>query len=176
MTKFAIAMIAYAVALLGIGALTYLAAPPEANALTALIVPGIGAVLAIACVVLAFQIHTKRTLGMVGIHVGMVVPLVLAVGAFARLPGSLSKNAAYYDKQSIKLPTDSGPQVTLSSAKDYPTGYQAVGIGSVGVLSSFAFIVILLLRPKPPAKSPVPVERPAPQPSLAATATPPQGA
>lgn len=178
MTKFAIAMIAYALALLGIGALTFLSAPPAANALTALIVPGIGAVLAIACVILAFQIHTKRTLGMIGIHVGLVVPVILAAGAFSRLPGSLRSNAAYYEKQSIALPTGasgSDTQVTLSSSKDYATGYQAVGIGSVGVVSAFAFITLLLLRPKPPARSAVPVEPPAPKPTLQAAAAPPAG-
>ncbi len=172
MTKFAVVMIAYAAALLGIGVLTYLAAPPAANALTALIVPAVGAVLAVVCVVLAVQIQTKRTLGMIGIHVGLVVPLILAAGAFARLPGSLAKNTAYYSDRSITLPAENGPQVTLSSSKDYATGYQAVGIGSIGVLSVFAFVAILLLRPKPPAKTPAPVEPPVPQPSLKAAASP----
>lgn len=160
MLKFALAMSAYALAMLGIGYLTFIAAPPESKAWTALLVPGIGAAAVIACVVMATRITTNRTLGMIGIHVGLVLPLLMAAGSFWRLPGSLAKNSAYYANQTLKLPSDAGTggtSVTLSSAAAHPTGYQAVGIGAIGTLSSFAFIAVLLLRPKPPAKvDPVP--------------------
>ncbi len=156
MLKFALAMSAYALAMLGIGYLTFVSAPPQSNAWTALLVPAIGAAAVIACVVMATRIHTNRTLGMIGIHVGLVLPLLMAAGSFSRLPGSLEKNKAYYAKQTLTLPSGGeagGPSVTLSSAKDHPTGYQAVGIGSIGTLSIFAFVAVLLLRPKPPAKA-----------------------
>lgn len=160
MLKFALAMSAYALAMLGIGYLTFISAPPESKAWTALLVPGIGAAAVIACVVMATRINANRKLGMIGIHVGLLLPLLMAAGSFWRLPGSLARNSAYYANQTLKLPSDAGTggtSVTLSSAAAHPTGYQAVGIGAIGTLSAFAFIAVLLLRPKPPAKSvPVP--------------------
>jgi len=167
MLKFAIAMSAYALALalLGIGYLTLTAAPPQSNAWTALFVPAIGAAAVLACVFLAARIHTSRTLGMVGIHLGLVLPLLMAAGSFARLPGSLAKDRAYYDKQTLTLPSDSaspgestGASVTLSSAKSHATGYQAVGIGSIGTLSAFAFACVLLLRPSTKVKPTGPLD------------------
>jgi hypothetical protein len=152
MLKFALAMSAYALAMLGIGYLTFISAPPASNAWTALLVPGIGAAAVIACVVMATRIGTNRTLGMVGIHVGLVLPLVMAAGSFARLSGSLEKNRAYFQNEVLKNPDGTTAAVGVVTSKVHPTGYQAVGIGSIGTLSLFAFVSVLLLRPKPPAK------------------------
>jgi hypothetical protein len=153
MFKFALAMSAYALAMLGIGYLTFISAPPESNAWTALLVPAIGAAAIIACVVMATRINTNRTLGMIGIHVGLVLPLVMAAGSFARLPGSLEKNRAYFQNEVLKNPDGTTASVGVVTSKVHPTGYQAVGIGSIGTLSVFAFVSVLLLRPKPPAKA-----------------------
>ncbi|MBN8644392.1 MAG: hypothetical protein J0L61_04020, partial [Planctomycetes bacterium] len=74
-------------------------------------------------------------------------------GSFSRLPGSLQKNREYYSNSTLKV--GDGAAVSVSSTKAHPTGYQAVGIGAIGALSTFAFVAVLLLRPKPPAVVPI---------------------
>lgn len=151
MTKFAIVMIAYALAMLGVGYLTYSVAPPGSNAWTALLVPGIGAAAVTACVIMGLRIDGDRRLGMIGIHAGLALPLLMSIGSFARLPGSLQKNRDYYEHSLLKTSEGETTGVGTVTGKTHPTGYQAVGIGSIGTLSLFAFVSVLLLRPKPPA-------------------------
>lgn len=160
MAKFVTAMISYALAIAAIGYLTFVAAAPGSNAWTALVVPGIGAAASIAAAVLATRIHVNRRLGMIAIHAGMVLPLVMAIGSFARLPGSLQKNRDYFASQVLKHPDGTDAAVANLTASKHPTGYQAVGIGSIGVVSLFATVMLVLLRPKPPSTAIVPATSP----------------
>ena len=75
-------MYAYAVFLVVCGLVAYFMAPSGAGAGTALIVPSIAAALVVICAAMAGSLHRNRKLGMIGIHVGLVLPLLFAA-AFA---------------------------------------------------------------------------------------------
>lgn len=160
MFKFALTLIAYAAALLAIGYLTYTVAPPGSNAKTALIAPAIGAAAALVCAVLSL-IRSDRKLCMIGIHLGLILPLLMALGPTMRLSGSLS-NTAEFNKD-----FEAAKSITLIAEGDgerHNTAYQTVGLGASSALSLFAFLALLSHRP------PAPKRRPAPIP---ATTTPP---
>lgn len=177
MIKFAATMFAYALAILLIGVATSVAAPSGAKTATALIVPAIIAGLAALCAVFALMIEKKRTLGMIGIHVGLIVPLLGFFGPMMRLGKSFDStsetNASIAAiEQQLQQPGDraivqrsvsgavTGTQleqadvaVIVSDAQSLrPSGYQAVGLASTAALSGFAFVALLLHRPKVPKK------------------------
>jgi hypothetical protein len=91
----ALLMILYAIAMVALGVLAYLLAPADAKSLTALIIPSACALLMLVCAVLSWRIKSDRTLGMVGIHLGLILPLVFA-GAFFMTGGSRFMNAGTY--------------------------------------------------------------------------------
>lgn len=72
-------MFAYAGFLIACGLAAYFMAPPGANATTALIVPSIAAGLMIVFGALANMYARHRQVGMVGIHVGLVLPLIFTI-------------------------------------------------------------------------------------------------
>lgn len=143
-----ITMIAYALSLLGVGWLTFFVAFPGSNAFTALIIPAVGAILMTVCAVLALRIGSNRTLGMIGIHAGLIIPLVIALGAGMRLRGSLEKSLAF-NKQVRTEAVAVSPITRETREQLRPMGYQSVGIGSITALSLFAFVSLVSLRPKP---------------------------
>jgi hypothetical protein len=71
-------MFAYAGFLIACGLVAYFMAPAGANATTALIVPSVAAGLMIVFGAMASAFPRNRTVGMVGIHVGMVLPILFA--------------------------------------------------------------------------------------------------
>lgn len=96
--KFAITMLVYAVCLLVSGWITKEVAPPGASAATALIIPVIAAALTIAAAVLSLMIKSNRRLGMIGIHVGLVLPLIFAAGSLSRISSAISKSEQFNDQ------------------------------------------------------------------------------
>src|SRR5262245_2226093 len=72
-------MFFYAGFLLACGLIAYFRAPPDAKAMTALIVPSAAAVLMVVCGAMARALARNRTVGMIGIHVGLVLPLIFAI-------------------------------------------------------------------------------------------------
>ena len=146
----AITMITYGLAVLFIGALTYFVAPPGSNALTALVISVATFIFMTACAVLSLQIDSNRRLGMIGIHVGLILPLLIALGPAMRLRGSLNK--AHEFNEAVKQ-TD-GATVTVESMKDkakpHPVAYQSVGLGGIAAVSVFAFVALLVQRPRVP--------------------------
>ena len=88
-------MILYAVAMVLLGVLAYLLAPAGAASLTALIIPSACALLMLVCAIMSWRIASNRTMGMVGIHLGLVLPLLFA-GAFFMTGGSRFMNAGTY--------------------------------------------------------------------------------
>ncbi|MEO1130067.1 MAG: hypothetical protein AAFX05_10245 [Planctomycetota bacterium] len=144
----AITLFAYAAALLFVGWLTYHVAPPGSNAFTALIISGGIALMSVACGVLTLLLKKKRVLGMIGIHVGLVLPLVGAIGPAMRLSGSMENTARFNDElrasSQITVTTATGDNVWRNTA------YQTVGIGSSAAVSAFAFVALLAHRPKVP--------------------------
>ena len=78
--KFALTMLVYAVCPLISGYVTMSVAPPGSRPATAFIIPAIAAGLSIAAAVLSLMIKSNRRLGMIGIHVGLVLPLLFTAG------------------------------------------------------------------------------------------------
>lgn len=87
--KFALTMLVYAVCLFVSGFVTMSVAPPGAKPATALIIPAVAAALSLAAAVLSLMIKSNRKLGMIGIHVGLVLPLIFAAGSLSRVTGSI---------------------------------------------------------------------------------------
>ena len=75
-------MFIYAAFLLMCGVVAFALAHFEWKAKTALIVSGATAALMIICGLMAQATHRQKVIGMIGIHLGMVLPLVFAA-AFA---------------------------------------------------------------------------------------------
>lgn len=96
--KYALTMLVYAVCLLISGFVTMSVAPPGSSPATAFIIPAVAAGLAIAAAVLSLMIKSNRKLGMIGIHVGLVLPLIFAAGSLSRVASSIS-NAQEFNTQ-----------------------------------------------------------------------------
>ncbi|MEM1424662.1 MAG: hypothetical protein AAGH64_11755, partial [Planctomycetota bacterium] len=94
--KFAITLSAFGVALGAVGYATYMVAPAGSNAKTAVFVTGGIGGLAILCALLSLLIRVNRPVGMIGIHLGLLVPLLAAAGPATRftksLDGALASN------------------------------------------------------------------------------------
>lgn len=115
-------MFAYAAFLVICGAIAFFMAPANTNAATALIVPSIAAALMVVFATMAARLPRNRTVGMVGIHVGLVLPVLFAVAFAARAYGAFSK-----------------PEKR----------YLAIILTVMAIGSVIAFVLILLTRPKP---------------------------
>ena len=176
--KYAILLVAYAVALALVGYITYAVAPPGSNAKTALFITAAGAGLTVVCAVLTLLGSGNRMLAMIGIHVALVIPLIMAAGPAMRLSKSLDA-AKTYNEQAERFveAMDSGPvmftqvdteeQTRLvartatgeevftaeSAEKWHSVGYQTVGLTAVVLLSIFAFFAFITHRPPVPAKA-----------------------
>ncbi len=120
-------MYAYAGFLIACGIVAYFMAPPDANATTALIIPAASGVLMVICAVMAGMLHRKRAVGMIGIHAGLVLPLLFAIAFGVRAYGAFG---AGEDKR-----------------------YLAVILSILTVASIITFIAILVTRPKPEART-----------------------
>lgn len=173
MFRYALTLIAYAVALVAIGYVTYILAPDGANARTALAISGGIGVLCVVCAVLALLIRGNRTLGMIGVHVGLLLPLVALAGTSFRVGGAMENaragndalatlSAQAEDAQSVMVqrPEKGELRLVFPDAAEtvdmnkvlHPKGYQAVGIASSSALSAFAFLALVFHRPKLPPK------------------------
>lgn len=148
--KAATVMVVYALVLIGVGALTFHVSPPGSKAITAIVIPGAIGVASIVCAVLTVLGKRDRKLGMIGVHVGLILPVIAAIGTFARLGGSVASadayNATLRTPQSVLVDIDSGKPTKN-------TAYQAVGIGASGAISVLAFVALLLHRPTVPKKA-----------------------
>ena len=88
--KYALTMLVYAVCLFISGFVTMSVAPPGSNPATALIIPTVMAALMIAAGVLSLMINSNRKLGMIGIHVGLALPLLFVFGSLLRVSPAIS--------------------------------------------------------------------------------------
>jgi hypothetical protein len=127
MMKSAKWMFGYAAFLMACGLVAYFMAPPDVNATTALIVPSIAAGLMVVFGAMAAAFNRNRTVGMIGIHAGLVLPLVFAA-AFAYRAYS-----------------------TFSSGGDAKR-YLAIILTVMAVGSVVAFLAILSARPPKEAR------------------------
>ncbi len=171
MIKAAIALFVYALLLVGMGLLAYRIAPPEANALTALIVPSVAAVLALASAVLCVLGLRNRKLGMIGAHAGLALPILFALAfagrAFPATTAYLDARAELAERPSasdlaqfadaaIQQGQTGVADVAAGMARDSAEALEAVSkdylivtLWSVTALSLQTFVVLLMLRPKP---------------------------
>lgn len=95
--RFAATILAYVASLVAIGYTAMTVAPPGANPVTALIIPAVFAAAMLVCLVLGFLINTNRLLGMIGIHLALILPLVAAAGSISRLSGSINAANEFND-------------------------------------------------------------------------------
>lgn len=89
-------MFIYAGLVVALSLLAYSSAPAGANAATALIMGGGSAAIMGIMGIFTLLIHRKRRLGMIGIHVGMILPLVFAAAFFMRIAANY-KSAGVHD-------------------------------------------------------------------------------
>lgn len=116
MLKYVLILVLYAAALLAIGVSTHLVSPPGANPATALMAPAAGAILILVCAGLSLMINSNRLLGMIGIHVALLIPLLMAGGPAARLTGSLA-NATQFNDQLTKIHEGANGGVVISTVQ-----------------------------------------------------------
>jgi phosphotransferase system glucose/maltose/N-acetylglucosamine-specific IIC component len=182
--KAATVMLVYAVAMIVVGLVTFLLAPPGAKAITALLVPGGIGVLTGVCGVISLRIETNRALGMLGIHLGLVLPLLAAIGAGVMVGRGMAAardtsqdfraiNRALRDSgRALITATETGsitPQTLEASGAVLsvprseglrPSGYKIAGQAGVVAVSAVAFVSLLLHRPSPAPKPAAPPPAP----------------
>lgn len=145
--KAATVMLVYALTMMGLGWLTFHVAPPGSNAWTALFVTGgIGAA-SLVCAVMTLLGRGNHKLGMIGVHLGLVIPLIGAAGGFMRLSSSMDKTGVY----NTRLEAEGA--MTVAKAGEGAirnTAYQTVALGATGGLSVMAFVSLIMHRPKVP--------------------------
>ena len=115
-------MFAYAVFLVICGFTAYFMAPAGAKAGTALVVSSATAAVMVICGSMAGALNRNRVVGMIGIHAGLVLPLV-----FALLFG-MRAYAAFGNPEKR---------------------YLAIILTVMAIGSVIAFVLILLTRPRP---------------------------
>lgn len=169
MIRAAVLMVVYAALVIGLGAVTFLLAPAGANALTALIVPGVGGLAAMACAVMTVMGRSPGAdgraskAGMIGVHAGMAVPLVLIAGAVMRAaPGT----GRFLDAKRAFTADDAGAQLLGRALAGEDVGeqaealtkdYQLVGLWGVAGVSVMALAGLVALRPRVPKQPASPV-------------------
>jgi len=156
-------MLVYAAGMLVGGGAAFLLAPANANAATALLVPGIAAALMALCAMGAAMMPRNRRLGMVGIHIGLVLPIVFAAGMVPRALAAGEASATYnelaaeYAEQTGAIAEqDTEGFVAWQTARDSETepidhdkAYLATTLWALTAWSGLAFFGILSRRPKP---------------------------
>ncbi|MEO1716684.1 MAG: hypothetical protein AAFR76_06190 [Planctomycetota bacterium] len=168
----AIIMFLYALVVVALSALAYLIAPPGANAMTAVVAGGVSAVLMCVMAGMSLLIRKNRAVGMIGIHVGMLLPLLFCVGFLMRIPVAYGEAGVFrfFDAEFERQVEAGALQDNADArAKFYADAERALTgdeteiprtdktyLGRTLTLlfgaSTAAFVLLLLSRPKVPAK------------------------
>lgn len=167
MLKAATIMIVYAAALLLVGIVTYIAAPADSSKATALIVPSVCAVLMVVCAVLTIMgagaARDGRGVGkqgMLGVHLGILLPLLFTLAIMFRAIPTTSKFLDVRNALNPDQPIEAAIAVLdEDSRKALAKDYLVVGLWSLTSISALAFASLLVLRPKV-EKAPHPVPAP----------------
>jgi hypothetical protein len=115
-------MYAYAVFLVVCGVIAFAMARQGSNPATALVVSSITAAVMVICAAMAGAIHRNRTVGMIGIHAGLILPVIY---------GALFAMRAY-----------------KAFGGDESKRYLAIILAIMAVGSVIAFLALLATRPK----------------------------
>ncbi len=183
-------MFLYAALILTFGILAYVIAPPGANAKTAVVVTGICALVMVVMGVMSIMIHQKRRIGMIGLHLGLLLPLIFAVVFLMRAGASYRSSGVYkYFDHAYQVDLkDRNAQDTIANresflsgakpeaGKDIPEGdkgYLGFILTMLFGVSVAAFVVLLLSRPKLPPKPAQAAAKPDTSSSQSRTATAP---
>jgi len=161
--KAAVVLGVYAAVLVLGGFIAYTSAPADANAMTALIIPGACAVVIVGCallVVVGFK--GNRKLAMVGAHLAMVFTLVFAVAFGMRAKAGFDASREYregveqFEAAGISgAPLGEAAQKAYLEGRDLPThdkAYLAYTLSGLVVASVLAFGALVAVRPKPGAR------------------------
>ncbi|OAB63822.1 hypothetical protein AY599_18415 [Leptolyngbya valderiana BDU 20041] len=159
-------LVLYAVLVVALGILAYSDAPEGANAATALIVPIAVAVVSLGCAAMALMIHKNRTVGMIGIHLGIVIPLLVAIAVGHRAYVAHQASESYKEGQSLWEQRVQGGGINTPSARekffeenkypDHDKGYLRGALVAISAVSLQTFVTMIVARPKPPARKPKP--------------------
>lgn len=161
-----VAMFMYGGAMMLCGVVAYMMAPPGANAATAVAVPAVCAVLMDVCAIMSAGLKKNRKVGMIGIHAGLVLPLVFAV-AFGLRGASVAQGVSDYraasdrylsavrsgdianDTPVVREAFMSQQVVDGRKAPVQDKSYLRNALYAMTGLSVVAFLVFLAFRPKP---------------------------
>jgi hypothetical protein len=156
--KAATVMFGYAAVLVATGVVAYSMAPEGANARTALVVPTVCAGLMVLSAILATRLASSRMLGMIGIHLGLVLPLLFAAGIGFRAHATGAAIDRHDVAQAewnsaIAAGADASDQArqeffAARDAPDHDKSYLRNTLWVLTVLSVGAFFGILATRPK----------------------------
>lgn len=167
MFKAAAILVVYAALVVVLGALAFASAPEGANKATALIVPVAVALVAVALAVMSLAIHKNRALGMVGIHAGLILPLLVALAVGHRAYKAQGATSAYAKAQAAWVErVDAEPAFATEENKaaffdergapDHDKAYLRNALVAISGVSLLTFVAMLAARPKPPARQPKP--------------------
>ena len=154
--KAAMWLVVYAVALVAGGLFAIAFAPDKGRAVTAVAIPRVCAVLVLVCALMASLLGKSRAVGMIGIHLGLVLPLVFAVGLFMQGRKALAEVDRFEEAEAAWVAMDEGERGGLdraahfeaADAPDHNTWYKAAAQLRLGVASVLAFGLVLTARPK----------------------------
>ncbi|MEO1278138.1 MAG: hypothetical protein AAFV77_04190 [Planctomycetota bacterium] len=164
MLKAVAILVLYAALVLVMGALAFASAPEGANKITALIFPGLIAAVSLACVVMSLFINKKRTVGMIGIHLGIVFPLLVAV-AVGHRGYKVHQDSVQYGEavelwdQRVQEGAISTPEARErffeeGNYPEYDKAYLRTALFAISAISLITFVAMIAARPKPPARKP----------------------
>lgn len=157
--KAARAMFVYAAVMIIAGGIAFALAPEGAKATTALAVPAACGLLMILSGLLSKAIEKKYVLGMIGIHLGLILPLLFAIviGIRAVKTGDAvtayhDTNAAWQADPAAASGADSASRraafFEAAQAPDHDKSYLRNTLWFLTVASVIAFGAILATRPK----------------------------
>jgi hypothetical protein len=158
-TGAASAMFFYAMLMVGAGVTAFALAPETANAKTALIVPVACAGAMVLCAILSLQIERAKVLGMIGIHMGLIFPILFA-GVIGFRAVATGEKVAQYKVAELEYATaleqrevDNGAGArtaffTAREAPDHDKSYLRNTLWFLTIASLGSFGLILAKRPK----------------------------
>lgn len=163
----AIIMWIYALVLVGLGLYAFNQAPNPRAATTALIVPSIYAALMVVSGLCALQLARHRRIGMIGVHLGLVLPLLFAAVTAQRAWSTTSKlqnypaaltafTSAVATDPALSEPAGRKAFFKARSSPDHDTTYLRNTLWSIVGVSVLTFGALLAARPRPAQRNPNP--------------------